>query len=117
VLENRVLVIACANVASMLLARASGRQKEIGIRLAIGASRWRLIQQGLGLAAVGLGVGALLALGSAKAVAGALYGVSFIDPIAWSAAIVTLLVVSALAKMLPARRASVVDPSSALRCE
>ena len=125
------LSVSAVGVVAMLLASiglygviaysVARRAREIGIRMALGAQPSAVValvmKQGLGLAAVGVGVGAVLALGAAKAVAGALYGVSFVDPVAWSAAIATLVGVATIANVLPAHRASVVDPSRALRSE
>ena len=65
----------------------------------------------------GCALGAIIAYVAAQGIAGALYGVSALDPLAWTGATAALLGSAAVANFLPARRASLVDPSVALRSE
>ena len=115
------MVLAAVGLYGVIAYSVARRTREIGIRMALGARAATVVglvmKQGLGLTAIGVAVGALLSLGATKAVAGALYGVSFLDPLTWSGAIATLFVIAILANLVPARRAAVVDPSAALRAE
>ena len=111
------MLLAAIGLYGVIAYSVSRRTREIGIRIALGARPslvlGQVMRQGLVVAAVGLAVGCLLAAAAARAIAGALYGVGVADPVSWSAAAVVLLGVSALANLIPARRAARVDPSIA----
>jgi predicted permease len=97
------------------------RTREIGIRMAIGASSadaLRLVlREGLLLAGMGLGAGLLLSFAAGRALAGMLYQVSGADPLVFTVAPLLLATASLVACYIPARRAAHVDPMVALRYE
>jgi putative ABC transport system permease protein len=97
------------------------RTHEIGVRVALGARRpdilWLIIRRCLVLASIGVGVGLLIAAPLGFALATQLYGVSGADPVALVVVPLSLIGVAVLAGYLPARRATRVDPMTALRNE
>jgi predicted permease len=113
------LVLASLGIYGVISYGVNQRTQEIGIRMALGASASRLqagiIGQTLGLAAVGILIGAVASRVLARALGGMLFGVTATDPLTFLGMPVVLTMVAVAAGYLPARRASRIDPSIALR--
>jgi len=115
------MLLAAIGLYGVIAYSVARRTKEIGIRLALGARPVSVLtlvmQQGLLVAVTGLAFGCLLATIAARTIGSALFGVRASDPVSWLTASAVLLGVSAVANVIPAWRASRVEPSQALRME
>jgi ABC-type antimicrobial peptide transport system permease subunit len=115
------LVLAAVGVYGVTAYMVAQQTNEIGIRMALGADRSKVILLVLGRAflrvAAGLVVGLPLAVGAAKFMAAQLYGVSFWDPFALAVATGSLVACAFVAAIIPAGRAAAISPMNALRTE
>jgi putative ABC transport system permease protein len=116
-----VLVLSSVGLYAALAYSVGQRRHEIGIRMALGARgadvRRMIAAHGLTLAVWGVGIGVVVALLLTRLMRGVLYGVSATDPIALVGAAIVLAAIALLACLIPARRATRIDPLVALRHE
>lgn len=115
------LVLASLGIYGVISYSVTRRTQEIGIRMALGAQiarvQGQIVMETLGLAIVGLAIGALVSSALANALRSLLFGVTYRDPLTFLAAIAVMLGVAALAGYVPAHRASRIDPIVALRVD
>ena len=115
------LILAVVGIYGVTSYSVTQRTHEIGIRMALGAERSdvlrMVVRQGLRLAGLGTGIGVAAALGVTNVLRSMLFGVQPIDPLTYLTVAAALLTVSLLASYIPARRATKVDPTVALRYE
>ena len=115
------LLLAAIGIYGVLSYTVTQRTGEIGVRMALGASRGNVLRlvvaQGLGVALVGIAIGTVGALGLARALASLLYGMNGRDPLIFGGSALLLTGVAVLAACVPAVRASRIEPVEALRYE
>jgi predicted permease len=115
------LVLAAIGIYGVLAYSVARRTREIGIRMALGAEARVVIVDMLGgilrLTGIGVGIGLVAALLLGRLIRAMLYGISPADPFVLVAAVVVLVAAALIAGFIPARRASMINPVSALRHE
>ena len=113
------LLLAMIGLYGVMAHAVIARTRELGIRTALGAQSQNLLRlvlrQGMSLVALGVGVGAICSLALSRAVSSLLYNVPAQDPVIFIGAPIVLAVVALLACYIPARRATMVSPMTALR--
>lgn len=113
------LILADLGIYALISYSVSQRTQEFGIRMALGAGarqlQWGVLVQTLGLAGVGMAIGVPASWVLARGISGLLFGVTATDPLTFVGMVGVMGVVAAVAGYLPARRASRVDPMTALR--
>ena len=115
------VILAAVGLYGLMSYGVSRRQNEIGVRVALGATRGRIIvmivRETAVLVAIGVAAGLALAVWSGRAAAALLYGLTPSDPRMLAAGVAALVVVAVVASVLPARRAARLEPTVALREE
>jgi hypothetical protein len=113
------LVLASVGIYALFAGMAAAREREFGVRVALGSSRaaiaGQVLRQGAVWMALGLAVGGFGVVLVSRALRQLLYGVTPLDPVALSAAIAALVVCAAAALLVPVRRATRANPISVLR--
>jgi predicted permease len=115
------LLLAGIGIYGVMSYAVAQRQVEIGVRMALGANRGQvlgmMVKNGMGTIAIGLGAGLVLALGLTRLMKEMLFDVRAWDPLALGGAAVLLMLAALAAILIPARRATKVEPMRALRYE
>ena len=115
------LVLACVGLYGVMSYDVVRRTRDIGIRMALGATRadvlWQVLRQASAVTALGVGVGIAAAVASARLLSGLLFGLAADDLLTLSMGATLLCATALLAGYVPARRAARVDPATTLRTE
>jgi len=119
--SGAALLLAMVGIYGVMSYAVSQRTREIGIRLALGAQTGTVLKlalgQGMKLAGLGMALGLLASLALTRLMKNLLFGVSATDPLTFAVIALLLMAVALLACYLPARKATKIDPLSALRSE